>query len=210
MYNDLTGWEPVSAGGRELSLLRYLSGESVVPSFLRIAVFCSFFVVLTPPQTRGATFHLLDMGTGLSSPHVVTVDGIQMTLSDGGVFNSTASSFGIDQSNPSDDPNLIDGVEILFLIFDQDVFLDSILISNFEGQDNGYLDLKSTATFPLASGIINVGGIRLKAGSTDYRVGASNGGFSLDQVTVRAVPEPTVLGIALVGLMGLACRRCRG
>lgn len=95
---------------------------------------------LAASTAYGVTFNLLGLGANLPTPLVLSVDGIQLRLSAGLGFNSTSTSFGIDQSTSGgyvDDPNLIDGAETLFLFFDQDVLLDSITISQFDGQDSG-------------------------------------------------------------------------
>jgi hypothetical protein len=186
---------------------------------IHIRVF-SIVSIIAASTAWGATFNLLGLGNNLPSPLVLNVDGIQARLSGGPVFNSSATTFGVDANTSGgyvDDPNLIDGVETLFIVFDQDVLLDSITISQFDDQDSGVLLLKSVTTFPLSNGLINVGGIRLSAKSTDNRVTSSIGtlsggtrGFSLDQFTVRAVPEPAAMGLALLGLTACAKWRRRG
>lgn len=175
--------------------------------------------VLVASTAWGSTFNLLGLGANLPGPLVLTVDGIQVTLSGGARFNSSAATFGIDANNSGgyvDEPNLFDGDETLFIVFNQDVLLDSVTISQYDSQDVGVLLLKAVTEFPLRNGLVDAGGILLKANSTDYRVMSSLGlltggtrGFSLDQISVRAVPEPTALGLALVGLAVGAKRRRR-
>lgn len=177
-----------------------------------ISVVCG----LAASSAFGATFNLLGLGANLPTPLVLNVDGIRLTLDGGGGFNSSSTSFGIDKNTSGgyvDDPNLIDGFETLFLFFDQDVLLDSIVISEFDSQDSGDLVLKSILTIPLSNGLVDVGGIRLNANSSNYRVTSSIGiltggtrGFSLDQISVRAVPEPVALCLAFVGLT--VCMTC--
>jgi hypothetical protein len=70
----------------------------------------------------GASFRLTsDCLKSSASPGVIV-----RTLSASLRFNSSATSFGIDENTSGgyvDDPNLIDGNEILFMFFDRDVLL---------------------------------------------------------------------------------------
>jgi MYXO-CTERM domain-containing protein len=165
----------------------------------------------------GATFNLLGLGPNVPTPLVFTVDGIQLRLTGGLVYNSSSTTFGMDTNTSGgfvDDPNLIDGNETLNLFFNQDVILDSITISQYDNQDSGELLLKGVTTFPLSNGTINVGGIRLHANSSDYRVVSNIGpvaggtrGFSLDRISVRAVPEPAAMLLAVLALVTLTLHR---
>jgi hypothetical protein len=169
-------------------------------SVILVGVVC----LLVGQNASAYTLNLLGRGSNLPQRLIINAGGINVDLRAGIFFNSTATSFGIDSFTTSsfiDDPNLIDGNEILFIAFDQDVLLDAITISQFDEQDTGTLILKSvTADIPLHNGINALGGIRLPSGpthATDYRVQSNIGpiaggtrGFSLDSIDFRPVPEP--------------------
>jgi hypothetical protein len=186
-----------------------------MPTTLRSTIVAGLICLLAAPAASATTFDLLGLGTDLPSPLMLTQDGIQLTLS-GSVFNSTATSFGMGIDNSYNDPFLIDASETVFMIFDRDVYLDSVLISSFDDQDSGVLLFKGVASFPLTNGPVDAGGIRLIAGSSSNRVVSTIGlpasgtrGFSLDQITVRVVPEPATLNLAMLALLGLSFNRVR-
>jgi hypothetical protein len=190
--------------------------------FRRSVILLGVAFSLVGPNVSANTLNLLGRGSNLASPLIINAGGINVTLS-AGIFNSSATSFGIDAFTSGgyiDDPNLIDGNETLFMSFDQDVLLDAITISHFDDQDTGTLILKSiSADFPLHNGVVTVGGIRLPSDSihsTDYRVQSNIGpiaggtrGFSLDSIDFRPVPEPAscLLAFLAVGASTLDVRR---
>jgi hypothetical protein len=117
----------------------------------------SLIVLAAAVDCRATTFDLLSRGTNLPSPLTITADGITLTLSGASFFNSLPNSFGIDSMFlTTDDPNLVDSSETMFFKFDQPVFLDSVVISQFDSQDSGELLLKAAnVVLPLANGSIN-------------------------------------------------------
>jgi len=166
-------------------------------------------------ESQAATFHLLNRGLGLTNPQEYTVEGITLTLSGSATYNSTPTSFGMDSEFfMPDDPFLIDLTENLFFQFNQPVLLDSIVISQFDNEDSGGVLLKDLGVnFPLRNGTMNLGGVRVNKSASDrvYAAILTSGGtkgFSLDQIVVRAVPEPTTfLLVCLTGLSMFAVRR---
>jgi hypothetical protein len=172
---------------------------------------------LVTSTALGATFDLLGLGSNLPTPLVLKVEGIQLSLAGGLGFNSSSTSFGIDGIDSGgfiDDPNLIDGDETLHMILNHEAFLESITISHFDAQDSGELRLQSVVSIPLHDGVVEAGDFRLVAHSTNHLVistiGAVAGGtrgFSLDKITVRAIPEPAAVTVGMIGLLCLALNR---
>jgi hypothetical protein len=179
------------------------------PRFILVGI-----VLMIGGETEAADFELLNRGLGLSTPLSFTVDGIKLTLSGGGTYNSSSTSFGIDsQFAQSDNPELIDLTETLFFQFDQDVLIDSVTISQFDSDDAGEILFKSAGVIlPLQNGIMSFGGLRLgKLGSDRIYAALSSGGgtkgFSVDRMVVRVVPEPSTIVLAAACAVCAGCRR---
>ena len=127
--------------------------------------------------------------------------------------------FGIDSAGTGDVPNLLDGgsgrAEVLGFVFDQDVFVDSILISFFGPNDSGSASIKGPSpAMSLQNGVNDLGGIIARRSSANFitwtgrNISDPNLGFSIDSITVRPIPEPSCLLLTAIG-MPLILRRRR-
>ena len=143
-----------------------------------------------------------------------------LLIANTGVFVSTADRFGIDGAGAADVPDLIDGGNgvpetIGFLLSTQDrnerIVLDSVLISEFDGDDAGTINVKNVPPLivPLADGLNLLG---LPVGQTSGNAigwaGANSPsatrGFSVDGFNIHVVPEPSSLALVAVGSFGAA------
>lgn len=145
------------------------------------------------------------LASGSSTVGNVTVT---MTLFPDGVFNQTGSAFGINAVSGTDDPDEFDTGEGFTFSFDHNVTLDSVSVSLFGSGDSGRLSfdggsiigtISATGTTVLNSSVIT--------GGTILRFESLSGTFSLDSLTVTAMPEPdafalfggaSALGLALL------------
>jgi hypothetical protein len=173
--------------------------------------------IFVAAQARAAVFDLHDLGP-LTSSKSITVGGITLSLqSSPGILTSSASTFGIDGTGANDAANLIDGgngaAEKITFIFNPQVVIDSIAISQFDPTDAGTVDVKGAGTLALHDGVNT---INLTAGATSANFlqytgpltsGVTNG-FSLDSITVHTTPEPSS-ALAVGALATLFTRRRR-
>ena len=148
----------------------------------------------------------------------VSVDGVTVTLPGPGL-NSTATTFGIDGSGPNDKADLLDGGngfgETLAFLFEQEVIVDSVVISQFGPEDVGGVLLKASpfSEVPLVNGVNQLGGVRVGRTSANFiywrgdNTSDAGLGFSVDGFNVRLVPEPSTAVIFFSSLAGLVARR---
>jgi dockerin type I repeat protein len=166
------------------------------------------WLALCAGTSHAVFFDLRGLNPSQASGYHLTAAGIGVQLSSGGgtsLFVSGATTFGIDSSGPNDIPTLIDGgngsAEAFSMLFDQDVFFESMLISQFGADDSGSLEIK-TATAPLAlsNGLNIVSAIAAKGSAhflrwTGVNAPAAGRGFSVDGFTVRLTGTvPTLAG----------------
>jgi PEP-CTERM motif len=132
------------------------------------------------------------------------------------VLNQTASSFGVNVVGTTcgglEDSALIDGGclgEAVGVVFDHDVVLNSLKVSNFGSSDVGLVTIGTTTIDILSTGAHSLEDILLPKGNPWSIAWIAGNGFSFDNFTVTPVPEPAtlaLLGLAFAG-MGLARRR---
>jgi hypothetical protein len=153
-------------------------------------------------------FDFHNLGNINASSKSLTVDGLTLSLSaTGGKLVSTATRFGIDGTGTSDVPDLIDGgngtSEVLGFIFSNNfVVLDNILISGFDGDDAGLVNIKGRGDFPLANGLVSFNGIFVSTSFQTLRwsgptTNAAGLGFSVDGLNAHIVPEPSTLELVV-------------
>lgn len=164
-------------------------------------------------------FDLHNLGNIGSSTTTITVDGISLRLTGPSTLVSTSSRFGIDSIGGADAPDLIDGgngsFEVLSFIFNNnDTYLDSILISEFGGDDVGTISIKSAPNLiPVSSGVnvinnwVSTSGQSIQWGGTNSP--AAGRGFSVDGFTVHLVPEPSTLFLLGSSLIVCLTRRSK-
>jgi hypothetical protein len=144
----------------------------------------------------------------------VTAGGITLTATvfPSGTFNQTGSGFGINAAGSGDDSDEFDPGEGFTFSFDQAVIINSLTVSSFGGSSVGLLsydggaviaNITSTGTTTVTSSLI--------ASGTTLRFESTSGVFSLDAITVTAIPEPASTA-ALVGaaFFAIAATRRRG
>lgn len=141
----------------------------------------------------------LDLDDKLSGS---TVSG-GITLSafaDSGTFNSTTSAgFGINNTG-TDNTTEFDLTNVMSFSFDQAVTLTSIDFNAFTTTtDVGYLTY-SGGTISLTADPTVFVGVNIAANEV-VQLGVTSGSFSLQSITVDAVPEPSVYMLLGVGLL---------
>jgi hypothetical protein len=155
----------------------------------------------------------------LQDGFTVTLTAFPTTFSGNDVvLNRTASAFGINVVGTTcgglEDSALIDGGctgEYVTMSFDQNVFLNSLTVSSFGSLDVGRITIGSTNLDVLSTGAYSLGNPFLAAGDTFSLAWMSGNGFSFDNLTVTAAPEPSSLVLLVfgTGLIGLAVFRGR-
>jgi hypothetical protein len=122
--------------------------------------------------------------------------GVQFGV-DGGGFPAISgpTTFGIDSTGANDVPTLFDGgngfAESMVMLFDQPVFFESVLISQFGVEDSGRLEVKSAPSpVSLMNGLNSIGLIADKGSAhylrwTGVNAPGTGRGFSVDGFTVR-------------------------
>lgn len=144
----------------------------------------------------------------------VATGGITLTATvfPSGAFNQTASGFGINAAGSGDDTDEFDPGEGFTFSFDQSVFINSLTVSSFGGSSIGVLSydgganiatISSTGTTVINSSVI--------ASGTLLRFASTSGVFSLDAITVTAVPEPaSAAALAGAAMLAFTATRRRG
>lgn len=131
---------------------------------------------------------------------------ITLTLFPDGVFNQTASAFGLNAASGTDDTDEFDAGEGFTFSFNHNVTLDSVAVSSFGSGNSGRISydggsvigtITGTGTTILNSSVIT--------GGTVLRFESLVGAFSLDSLTVTALPEPNTFALfGGAGALGLA------
>jgi len=87
-------------------------------------------------------------------------------------LTSTTTTFGVDGSGANDAINLLDGgngtAESVLFLFNHDVIIDSITLSQFNGADAGTLNIKALGNFPLGPGTTTIG--QIAEGGSAHRI----------------------------------------
>src|SRR5262245_44672981 len=163
-----------------------------------VVVISSVWLVLCARTSQAVFFDLHNLTPSQATSYHRTLAGIGVQVGvDGGAFPavSTATTFGIDSTGPNDVPTLCDGgngfAESMVMLFDQPVFFESVLISQFGPDDSGRLEIKSAANpVSLANGLNTVGLVADKGSAqflrwTGVNAPGTGRGFSVDGFTVR-------------------------
>ena len=170
-----------------------------------LAAMAVMAVGLATDPAAAVFFDLRGLTPSQSLNYDLSAAGIDVRVgSNGFTQTSGPSTFGIDSPGANDNPLLIDGgngsPESFFFSFAQDVFFESILISQFGGDDAGSFTIRSGPTTSLANGLNVVGGVAAKASGhllawTGPNAPTAGRGFSVDGFTVRLLGiVPTVKG----------------
>ena len=132
------------------------------------------------------------------------------------VLNQTSSSFGVNVDGTTcggtEDSATIDGGctnEAIKVVFDSDVIVNSLRVSNFGAADAGLATLAAVTYYINATGLQSLGDTFLAAGSALTVAYTAGNGFSLDSFTVTtSTPEPsTILLLVLAAVMFTLGRR---
>jgi hypothetical protein len=162
---------------------------------------------------RAEFIDLHNLGTGILLN--ASAPGITVNFNTGSAnpLVSTANRFGVD-SGGTNVPDLLDGgngfaESIAFLFQQPNLVLDSVLISEFEGDDSGAILIKGHPSVSLANGLnpLNLSISQSSANFISWQGPNSPNagrGFSVDGFNVHVVPEPstlTLLGLGGIGLL---------
>ena len=185
---------------------------SYAPAFIRPALLL-LGIGLVTTSLAATTFNFRDTLTGpgkdldgvVSGSATVETVTLTMTLFPDGVFNQTSLAFGINAAAGTDDTDELDAGEGFTFSFNHNVTLDSVAVSLFGSGDSGRISydggsvigtIGATGTTILNSSLITSG--------TVLRFESLSGTFSLDSLTVSAMPEPHTVpllgGTAALGL----------
>lgn len=154
----------------------------------------------------------------------LTRDGLTATLAAlpysyaGNEFqlNRTASAFGVNVKGTTcgtlEDSATLDGGcigEVIQVVFDMDVLLNSLVVSLFGPYDQGSVKA-GVASFDIGStGSHSLGNTFLTAGTPWTVAHTAGNGFSFDRFTATAVrvSEPAVVSLLLLGMGAIAAGR---
>ena len=136
---------------------------------------------------------------GLASGSV-SVGGVTLSASaNTGTFNSTASAgFGINAAAAGDSTTEFDVTDVMSFSFNQAVDLVSIDLSVFGGSDTGFLTY-SGGTIQINSDPFAFKEVHLAANEVVTFGNNSGASFSLESITITAVPEPSTWAMIVVG-----------
>ena len=157
----------------------------------------------------------------------LTLDGLTATLwalpttfnGSNLLLNQTSSAFGINVEGTTcggaEDSATIDGGcvgESIKIAFNSDVFVNGLRVSNFGSADAGLATLAAVTYTITGTGLHSLGDTFLAAGSALTVAYTAGNGFSLDSFTASiapstAVPEPSVILLLALGVLGTTVRR---
>ncbi|HEU4926646.1 MAG TPA: PEP-CTERM sorting domain-containing protein [Vicinamibacterales bacterium] len=191
-------------------------------------------VAIVPSMASASTFDLRNPGIEAIdevNSFSLTVDGLTATLSalpatfDGHnlLLNQTSSGFGVNVDGTTcgstEDSAAIDGGcvgEMIGIVFNSDVFVNSLRVSNFGvsttlGMDAGLVTMGAYSYIIASTGLQLLGNTFLAAGDALYLSYTAGNGFSLDNFTATAtsVPEPTTLALLGIGVFATTLARKR-
>lgn len=136
-----------------------------------------------------------------------------------GSFNQTGTGFGLNSSASTvegDDTDEFDENEGFTFSFDTTVLLQNVTVSSFGGSSAGAIsfDGGSTIASITATGMTSLSDTQVLQGTVLRFTSTGSGStdqFSLDSLTVSAVPEPstyaTLGGLAILGFAATQRRR---
>ena len=151
----------------------------------------------------------------------LTIDGLTATLAaqpasfggDALVLNQTASAFGVNVEGNTcggaeDADELDNGCvgESIDVVFSHDVFLNSLRVSSFGATDDGTVTMGASSYLITVTGLHNLGNVYLTAGTPMNVAYTAGNGFSFDNFTVTAVPEPASLFLLGSGIAAVAAK----
>lgn len=179
-----------------------------------------FSTVAISKSSAAIIFDFRDTGnTAAIESGSVLIGGLTATLTaNDGVLNQTASSFGINAAGSGDATALIDdgsGVaEIFSVSFDQDVILNSATLSLFSAGETANFTFGATtiAITDTGSGddVFNAPpNTILTTGQLISLEWTSGNGFSVDELSVDFVPEPSSTLLLGLGSLAICIRRKR-
>jgi hypothetical protein len=182
----ISGWVNRLGHGRTMRI--------IATNLARVAVIIG---AVCTTKAYAVSFDLRGLTPNQSFNYSLSAAGISVQVGGSGfLLKSGPSTFGIDSNGANDDPMLIDGgngsSESFSFLFGQDVFFESILISQFDAVDGGTLNIKGFVTIPLANGLNNVGTIAARSSAhflrwTGDTVSGMGRGFSVDGFSVRLI-----------------------
>lgn len=158
---------------------------------MRLALLLLFSVLAVP--SAHAIF--IDLRNLTGTANSASADGVRLSMF-GGPFKSTATRFGIDSNSALDAADLVDGgsgsAESLLLLFQPNVYVDSVVISEFGASDAGVFSTKGGPPIALSNGTVSLGGFPASSSShtlawTGTNVSGGGRGFSIDGFHVRPV-----------------------
>jgi hypothetical protein len=167
-----------------------------VPTFGRLTACITVLCVgVYASKSNAVFFDMRGLTPSESYTYSLSVGGIGVQVgASGWLLKSGQSTLGIDGTGQNDNPLLIDGgtgsSENFAFLFSQDVFFESILVSEFDAVDSGSFNIKGAITVPLANGLNNVG-VNAAKGSAHFLrwtgdfVSGMGRGFSVDGFSVR-------------------------
>ncbi|MCC9603697.1 PEP-CTERM sorting domain-containing protein [Stieleria sp. JC731] len=180
-----------------------------------------FVVALSLPVSAGTilfdlrapSIEALDEAPSLTLTHSGLTAIVSANLGD---LNLTSSGFGINHPLSGDDTDRIDdlnGTEAVSVIFNKDVWLNSITLSALSSGENALLEVASFAPLTLTDTgagtdvfFFSTNNF-IAAGETLVLSHEDGNGFSFDSFSVSVVPEPTSLICVFGGLLVGTIRR---
>lgn len=158
------------------------------------------WLALCAGTSHAVFFDLRGLDPSQATSYRRTLAGVSVRFGvDGGAWPAVSgpTTFGIDSNGSNDVPTLFDGgnglAEAMVMLFDQPVFFESVLISQFGSEDSGSLDIKTLGhSIPLTNGLNPIGAVADWSSAhylrwTGVNAPGAGRGFSVDGFTVRLI-----------------------